>query len=72
MAGAKYYVTRRSFGSLAASLAGTLRDSCGTRAKHRCERKINIQYRGFLTPVICILSQPATPTFNPCPLSQHW
>jgi hypothetical protein len=33
MTGAKYYVTRCSFGSLAAFLAGTLRDSCGARAK---------------------------------------
>ena len=29
MSGAKHYVTRCSFGLLAASLAGTLRDSCG-------------------------------------------
>ncbi len=38
MRGAKYSVTRCSFGLLAASLAGTLREPCGTRAKHRYER----------------------------------
>ena len=36
--GAKYSVTRCSFGLLAASLAGTLREPCGTRAKYRYER----------------------------------
>ena len=53
MTGAKYSATGRSFGSLAASLAGTLRASCGTRAKHRYERKRNLQYGGLLTPVTC-------------------
>ena len=52
MMGAIYSVTRCSFGLLAASLAGTLRDPCGARAKHRDERKRNIQYKGLLTPVI--------------------
>ena len=47
MRGAKCSVTRCPFGLLAASFAGTLRDSCGARAKRRYERKRNMQYRGL-------------------------
>ena len=49
-------VTGCSFGLLAASLAGTLRDSCGKRAKHRYERKIDTQYSGILTHVTSYMS----------------
>ena len=55
MTGAKYSVTRCSFGSLAASLAGTLREPCGNLAGTlRSASKISIrtQYKhvvqGFL------------------------
>jgi len=64
--GATHSATRCSFGLPAASIAGTLRDSCGARATRRYERKRNtlsrenaeieghefnnMQRRGSLTP----------------------
>ena len=55
MTGAKYYVTRCSFGLLAASLAGTSRDSCRKRATRRYERKRREKCSAGVYPCISVI-----------------
>ena len=66
--GAKYYATRCPFGLLAASLAATLRDSCGTRAQQLYERNRNMQDSDLLTPVIYIMPCKAIPYWGALPV----